>query len=308
MRFEFSDFLKHFRERHDLTQEQFVQVIYDYDDEEFLGVDTVTLSRWERGQTKPSKSRQLKLFKALQAYSDQAFPIAVGDKSNIEEYLCKVATARIIGKSAYLVFDVPPGMMKPEHIVVNQLRNLDDYKRMIPFFHALHRDHTEDELGLMPEHFASWALHPGSLFLVAIYYGQISGALFSLRLKRQAAEAVREGALRLCDIRSEEHLADFGEPSVVWPFIFFAYSMANGSLLLIRHYAHLIAHQEDIEGLGAIAAHADGAKMIERFGMEPSDTDLGSRRLTLYYAPLKAILGRPPVLEMIFSKQDCPEG
>lgn len=304
---EFGDLIKSFRERYELTQEKFTQIIYDFDSAEFDGVDTVTLSRWERLQSRPSKARQLKLFKAMQSHAKCAFPLWFDEDTELENNLCHIGTQNLIGRSSYLVFDIPQGMMKHEHVTINQLRDMENYEDFIPFLHALHKDHTEDALALTPEHFREWALHPTSLFLMAVFYNQVCGVLLLIRLKVEVAEALKKGWMHLNEVKATEHLADFGEKAVVWPFMFFGYSMSTGSLLLLRYYAHLIANQNDIVGVGAFTAHEGGRKLVERLYFKTLDVDTVNENLNVHYAPLDEMLATKEVLEMVFKKSSCEE-
>ena len=62
----FNEYLKQCRENSQLTQEQLVNDLYSFDIDSFRGLDTTTLSKWERSVIKPKLSRQVKIIQYFQ--------------------------------------------------------------------------------------------------------------------------------------------------------------------------------------------------------------------------------------------------
>lgn len=304
---QFNEYLKSCRDRHNLTQEQLVQELYNFDDA-FAGLDVVTLSRWERGVSRPSLERQVRIVKWLQNITKVAFPgFDMIQKRAVEDELCIVGVHNIIGKNKRLVMNFPSHIMKLEELKLTHLRHTDNIDHLLKLPHNIHKSLTDNYMQLQEDHLRSWALHPSNLFLVVEYQTQLFGMLFALRLKPEVFEKVLNFEMNLHEI-SDNDFASFDEVGCNMPFLFFAYSDRVAALLMLRYYAHLIANQDVISEVGALSFHDEGRKLLSRFHLQPcKNVPAPLKSLASHRGSIDDVLVNEDVLKMIFLKQECPE-
>lgn len=299
---QFNEYLKICRERYDLTQEQLVQELYNIDDE-FSGLNTGTLSRWERGSTRPSLSKQVTIIKLFQKYSTHFFPCYY-DQDNVEDELCRVSIRNLIGHTKVHILNFPAKAFTVDDIKVSHIRSHDDMGIMLDMPHSIMKGITSNYYQITMDHLESWALHPSTLFVVAEHEGQFFGMFFTLRLKPDAFKKIISFEMELREI-TENDFASHEEKACSLPIGFFAYNEKTASLLFLRYYAHLIANQDTIMEVGTTPILKDGRKLVEAMHLEHiSDLDVEGRTLSAYSAPLEDVLINQDVVKMIFQKQE----
>ncbi len=302
----FNEYLKSCRERYHLTQEQLVQELYNTDDS-FQGLDVGTLSRWERGMTRPSIRRQIEIVRHFQHYSKNVFPCFDGlSHDDIEAELCKAGAHNLLAGNKRFIFDFPSYIMQVGDLKMTHIRHTDDVDRLLKMPYSLHQRMMGAHMKLAPEHLKAWALDPRNLFLITEFQEQTFGMLFALRLRPEVFKRVIAFTLALNDL-DEKDFANLDEPGCILSLVFFAYNDQNAVLLLIRHYAHLIAEQESIEEVGALTAHPDGRRFVKRLHFKEHHTHSTFSDIVSYRGSLESLLLNEDVLKMLFQKDECPE-
>ncbi len=299
---QFNEYLKTCRERYDLTQEQLVQELYNTD-EEFSGLNTGTLSRWERGSTRPSLSRQVSIIKLFKKYSNHFFPCFY-DQENVEDELCRVCIKNLIGNSKEHILKFPTKVFTVDDIKVSHMRSHEDMGLMLKMSLSIMSGITSNYFQIDMNHLKSWALHPSSLFVLAEYEGQFLGMLFALRLKPDIFKKIIAFEMYLHEI-NENDFASFEEKACSLPMGFFAYNEKTASLLFLRYYAHLIANQDMIIEVGTTTVLDGGRKIVEAMHLtHRNDLKVEAGTVSAYSAPLEDVLINEDVVKMIFSKQE----
>lgn len=302
---QFNEYLKLCRERYSLTQEHLVQELYNYN-EEFSGLNTSTLSRWERGATRPSLSRQVSIIKVFQKYSTHFFPCFY-NRDNVEDELCRVGIRNLIGYSKEHILKLPTKAFTVDDINVRQLSSHEDMEIMLRIPHSILSSLNNNFFNIDLSHLKSWALHPTSLFVVAEYEGQFLGVFFTLRLKPDVFKKIISFEMQL-DSVFEDDMADFDEEACSFPVGFFAYNEKIASLLYLRYYAHLIAHQDTITEVGSTPLLDAERRLVEAIHLtHRNDLNIKGETVSAYTAPLEDVLINKDVVKMMFQNQECPE-
>ena len=149
------------------------------------------------------------------------------------------------------------------------------------------------------------ALHPTNLFLVAQSNNTFVGMLLNLRLKPSVFKAVLSFEKSLETLNSDD-FATFEEEGSVYPISVFAYNSDIASLLYIRFYAHIIAHQDTIVEVGTIAFVEDAKKLLEKIHLHLlSSKKIAGETLSVYSAPLEDVIINKEIFKMIFSDTGC---
>ena len=137
----FNNYLKSCREHNHLTQEQLVHDLYSYDIESFEGLDTSTVSKWERSVTKPPPSKQVSIIKYFQKQTGVALPCWDGySVEETEDLICKAGMRNLIGKSKKHIYNFPSEMMNVDDIHVYPLRTFERMDDLIEMHMHLHQN------------------------------------------------------------------------------------------------------------------------------------------------------------------------
>ena len=283
--------------------------LYSYDIDSFEGLDTGTLSKWERSVTKPKLSRQVNILKYFQEKTGVSLPC--WDSYSVdetEELTCKVGMQNLLGKSKELVLNFPSSMIGADDLNIYQLRNSKMIDKVIDINIDLDKDFNHDTTQLKSEQFKEWALHPSSSFYVCEYNDQFFGLLFTLRLKPEVFERIMDVEIEEKDLTMDD-FASFEEMGCNHMISFFAMSEKAASMLFIRYYAHLIANQKVIAEVGLATMMEDTKKFISNMNLHYHGSKIVGEGLELqtYRETLPNFLATEKVVKMILSKQECPE-
>jgi len=308
---QFNEYLKTCRTKNTLTQEELVQALYIFDTEHFSGLDTTTLSKWERAVTQPKLLKQVSIITYFQNITKMALPcFDEHSEEEIEESLCKVGMKNILkeSKSKELILDFPSAMMSLDDLKIYQLKDFNLIDKVIKINTYLDKDFNNDYTQLTDDTFKTWALMPGNFFIVCEFGEEIVGLLFTLKLKPASFEKIINGNIMEKELIPE----DFAQPNEEgsnYIISFFSLNKKAASLLFVRYYAHLISHQTTIDEVGIATFMDDGQKLIESLNL-PYYTSCvvpNNMELQFYRASLSSFLATPSVVKMILTKQECKE-
>jgi len=292
-----------------MTQEQLVHALYLHDIENFEGLDDGTLGKWERGVTQPRASKQVSIVKYFQQQTGMALPC--WDDYSIdkaEEMICRVGMKNLLGKSKELILNFPSAMISAEDLSVHQLRNSGMIDRIIDINIGLDKDFNHEYSQLQSAHFKTWALHHSNSFYVCEYKEQFFGLLFTLRLKPEAFEKIMNFEMEERELNASD-FASYNEIGYNYIISFFAMNEKAASMLFIRYYAHLIANQKMIAGVGVATMMEDAKKLLGNMNLHLyAGKAIGEEwELQTYRETLPNFLAYEKVIKMILSKQECPE-
>ena len=306
---QFNEYIKSCREHSKLTQEELAHHLYSYNIDDFGGLDTTTLSKWERGVTKPKIAKQVNIIKYFQERTNIALPCWENYSVNeTEELICKVGMKNLLGKSKELVLNFPDKMIAANDLKVSQLRNSEMIDRVIDINIDLDRGFKHKFSELLPEHFKEWALHPSNSFFICTYKEQFFGLLFTLRLKPESFEKIINLKIREKDLTLND-FASVDEMGSSYIISFFAMNEKAATMLFIRYYAHLIANQKIISDVGVATMMDDAKKLLSNMNLKEQSHMKLSNGLTIqtYRESLSNFLASEYTVKMILGKQECPE-
>ncbi len=305
----FNEYLKSCRVNCDLTQEQLTHDLYTHDIDSFEGLETTTISKWERGVTKPTIGRQISILKYFQERTGTALPC--WDDYTVdeaEELICKIGMQNLLGKSKELVLNFPAAMIGADNLNVYQLCNSDMIDKVIAINMGLDKDFNHDSTQLQSDQFKEWALHPSNSFYVCKYQDQFFGLLFTLRLKPEVFKKIMSFEIVEKELTVDD-FASFDEMGCSYMLSFFAMNEKAASMLFIRYYAHLIANQKVIAEVGLATMMEDVKKFISNMNLHYHGSKSFGEGLEsqTYRETLPNFLASEKVVKMILSKQECPE-
>lgn len=265
----FNEYLKLCRTNNILTQEELVHALYSFDIEHFKALDTNTLSKWERGVTKPKLAKQVSIIKYFQALTHMALPCFNNhSEEEIEKIICRSGMQNIIAdsKSKELILDFPSAMMSIDDLKIYQLKNFNMIDKVIKINTYLDKDFNHDFTQLQFDDFKKWALLSGNLFLACVFGEEVIGLLFVLKLKLEVFNRIINGNMMEKEL-VEDDFALPHEQGSSYILSLFALNEKAASMLFVRYYAHLIAHQTYINEVGIATMMEDIQKLIENINL-----------------------------------------
>ncbi len=263
----FGDYIKTCRKRFHLTQQELVELLFDFHPV-FHGLDTVTLSRWERNITSPNIERQRYFIEAMQPFDDTIFPAFDAiDMDAIENVMFTKGIQKVIGRHKTFILDFPTEIIETDAISMTDLRELDDPLPTLHIAHTFLKKVTDDYAQIPFERYSSWAIHPSSRFLLATYHKQFFGVLFSLRLKQEPFDALMTFQKEEKSITVED-LAPENEDGCEYPLTMLGYTEEVATLLSLRYYRHLISCQGKTGCAGTFPKRKEGEKLARTLGLE----------------------------------------
>lgn len=305
----FNEYLKSCREHNHLTQEQLVHDLYSYDIESFEGLDTSTVSKWERGITKPKPSKQVNIIKYFQEKTGVALPCWESYSiKETEDLICRSGMTNLIGKRKELIQNFPSEMMHVDEFKIYPVRSFERMSDLLEINMDIHQTVNQKYSQVSLEQFKEWALHPSNLFLACEYKGGFLGLFFTLRLKPEVFDKIMNFEMKKSDI-SLDDFASFDEMGCNYMLSFYALNQKCATMLFIRYYAHLIANQKNIAQIGLITTLDEARKIASNMNLEYYTSKIVENNVEIqtYKQTLPNVIASENVVKMILSKQTCPE-
>ncbi len=305
----FSTYLKLCREKSGLTQEKLVSELYIHDMDNFKYLDNSMLSKWERNFAEPKVLKQVSIIKFFQKRIGGALPCWDGYSiDDVEEMICKAGMEHLLGKSKKLVLNFPSDVMHTKNLRIFQLHDSNMFDKVININMDLDKSFNHNMTHVKSTQFKKWALHPSSSFFVCVYKDEFFGLLFTLRLKPEVFEKIMNLEMHENEL-TENDFASFHEMGCNFMISLFAMNEKAASVLFIRYYAHLIAHQNMISEVGYATMLEDTKKLLGSMNFfhctsEPITKDF---ELQTYRMTLSSFLACENVVKTILFGAECSE-
>jgi hypothetical protein len=288
------------------TQQQLVQNLYLYDVENFKSLVETTLSKWERNSITPPIHKQISILKYFQEKTGVALPCFDTYSMQETEKLISISNMQdIFRTSKELVLNFPSEMTNSDNLTVNILRDAQSIDKIININMDMDKTFNHNNSQLTSEQFKEWALHDSNSFYVCKYNDQFFGLLFTLRLKIDSFEKIMNFKTDEKNL-SVEDFATFDEKGSNYIISFFAMNDKAASILFTRYYAHIIAHQKNIDEIGAITMMSDAKKLLTNINLNYYSSKVIDNTLKLrsYRETLTKFLASEIFMKIIFSANE----
>ncbi len=301
---QFYKYLKECREQNHITQEELVHELYNYDEEIFESLDTVTLSRWERNTTKPQFPKQVSIIKYFQEKTDVALPCWNHySTEEVENLICNIGVQNLLGKTKQLILNFPSEMMQVDELKVYPVTDTEKVHSLFELNMDLHMATNHKYTQMSIEQFEAWAMHPSNIFLVCEYKNRYIGLYFSIRVKEEVFDKLLNFKMKKSEIK-ESDFALKDEVGSNFLLSFYALNHKVAMMLFVRHYAYLIANQNVIHEVGVTTALDEVKKAVSNMNLEyyKSKITENSVNIEAYRQTLDKVLTSEYVVKMIFSE------
>ena len=297
------EYIRICREKLGWTQEKLVEELFLYDIDRFGGVDTTTVSKWERGASRPPLRRTQALIRFFQYHLSRPLPCwTARNEEDAMESLCDGEIAQILGSPKHLVARVPLGIDFSRGVRLMSLRGHPRAEELLEIT-AMMLETTATPYDRVGEtELKRWMNCPDHLFTVVVYRDTFLGLFFSLRLKPESFEKVLAFEKRKWEL-GEEDWATARERCSILPVAFHALTQPVGTLLMARLYAHLLAHQEEVEAVGFVSSLRETEKVAENMGLRCiGEREVGETRLHAYRGDLYDLFASPLIVKSLFER------
>ncbi|BBP46208.1 hypothetical protein THMIRHAS_15810 [Thiosulfatimonas sediminis] len=302
--FKFSDYLRICRENTGVTQTELVDALIQ-NDSAFNSLDATTLSRWERGVSKPALSKQTLIIKYFSQYFGRIYPfLEEAEPIEIEKSFCAIGFSKLLGRHK-MVMDFPTKNMDTKLFKVKPFH--DSLHKMT----ALRRNHMIMQEIYGPQ--LCYTLHenlatnPSNYFAICEYQGDYYGHFFALRLKPEVFRRLMNFNMR-ADAISLLDIAPADEIGCYYFFGFFSLGEKVISLIWIHFYTQLIKQQKTIADLGALIVSKEGEIIAKNMNTECVNAiEIQGITMMNFQASIDQMLITENVVKMLFNPESCPE-
>ena len=297
------EYIRTCREELGWTQEKLVEELFLYDIDRFGGVDTTTVSKWERGVSRPPLRRTQALIRFFQYRLARPLPCwRVRDEDDAMESLCGGEIARILGNPKHLVSRVPLEIDFSKGVRLMSLRGHPRAEELLEITAMMLETAAAPYDRVGEAELKRWMDCPDHLFTVVVYRDTFLGLFFSLRLKPESFEKVLTFEKRKKEL-DEEDWATAPERCSILSVAFHALTQPVGTLLMARLYAHLLAHQEEIEAVGFVSSLRETERVAENMGLRcVGEKELQEHRLCAYRGDLYDLFASPLIVKTLFER------
>jgi len=265
---QFGKYLRLCREQTNMTQEELIQNLYNFDIEKFKGLNSSTLSKWERGVTQPSSSKKVTIIKFFQNFTGMALPyLNTYTTDNIQEYISNIGVKNIFGKNRKYILEFPEETMNLDDMKICSVHEIKRKKTLLDINYTIHKEYNPAYTRVSLEQFNEWSSKPNNLFMVAEYKNVAMALLFMLRLKPYIFDKLLNFEMKKSDITADD-FATFEEEGDNYILSFFALNEKSATLLMIRYYSYLIANQDNTHEVGTINTMPESQTNIRNMNFE----------------------------------------
>ena len=288
------------RKSHHMTQQSFVSELSQYSNE-FKGLNTVTLSRWETGTTTPGLNKKKLLLHFLASKgcfeSGECHDIARKQYENLLEPLSNVFTRNY----QYLIGNLP------EHRVgeysLHDLKEFTEKKEHIG--HIIDIEVATNSTGyytLTPQKLLEWCEYPSSFSVITERKKQHLGHFIMLKIKNSVAEEIahyRRSEFSL----TREDFCNVNEHGTYYVHALYGRSPKIAALLNVGAYLHLFEHMKTIDNLMIFSTRTDGVLLTRDYGIKEVAHGVDEEYEFKWHgmlSPIEEILFSDTIVKLIF--------
>jgi len=261
-----SQLLSAYRKTKYLTQKEMVEELFTFNSD-FSGLNTVTLSRWETGTTKPSLKKRkylLSFFAANkcfserttcyklghQAYEDLYVPLSAVFTRNYQYLIGNFPELNVDFSSLHPLSCFPHADEHIEHIIdIETVTNVEGY-------------YTLDK-----EKFHSLCAHPSSFAIICERKRQHLGHFVMFKVKNHVAKDIvyhrrNEHSLTTDDLCAEN------EKGTYYIHALYGKNLQIAALLNVKAYIHLYENLDFVENIAIFSSRNDGVLLTKDYGIK----------------------------------------
>ena len=302
--FKFSDYLRICREEKHLTQGELVTQLITLD-KTFNSLDTTTLSRWERGVSKPSLSKQTLIILFFSRYFKRIYPfIEQAEQIDIEQSFCALGFSKLLGRHK-LIMNFPTHHMDKKQFKIELYQNSTVQQSALKRNEFILKEMYDRPIDEALQ--KSFALNQANHFSICEYQNEYYGHFFAIKLTPEAFDQVINFELNL-DQLNDKHFSAIDEIGCYFFFGFFGMSDLVISMIWVNFYSWVIKQQSQIKEMGAIISTKEGEMIAKNMNTELyNSVEISGRTFQSFCATTEDMLITENVVKMLFNPESCPD-
>ena len=295
-----SRLLFEYRKLDNLTQKNLVEELSHFADD-FIALNTVTLSRWETGATSPSLNKKrnlLNFFTTKECLQDGVCHDIVRDRyENLYEPLSGVFTRNY----QYLIGNLPEP--KRGELAVCSLKEFTQKQEHIEHIIDIEiATNVTDYYTLAPEIMEQWCDHPSSFCMICERKKQHLGHFVMLKIKNSVAEEIVHHKRSEFSLTKND-FCDADENGTYYVHALYGRSPKIAATLNVKAYLHLFEHMDTTDNVMIFSTRADGVLLTKDYGIKViasgEDEQYGFKWYGML-SPVEDILFSDTVMKLVF--------
>ncbi len=264
----FGEYLRRRRKQAGYTQDRLANALSRFNAKQLCGLDSVTISRWERATTEPTAERQKQVIRFFGDSLEEVFPFRSSKSQTLTPERSVSYLVRHHLNSPKLAHKV--GSFPATDIQKYQVLRLGEELDSQPLLElALDYDHA-----LFPcahpvslSQLEGWSEHAQELMLGCTRLGHYFGHLLCLPVKPERFEQLVRAEINESDIRVDD-LARSDEPHSLYIYSLYGASRVVASIMLVHLARYISEHKDEVQEIGALCATSDGARLARAFHLQ----------------------------------------
>ncbi len=264
----FGEYLRKRRKAIGLTQDRLAIALSCYSPV-LSGIDSVTISRWERATTEPTSERQREVITYFHDDVDKIFPFRSGraqkfDQEQAVDYLCRhYLNSPKLGSKIGTYPEKANGKYTIEKLTASA-----HHEPVLDIIEEYDRSIYDAVVPISKERLQCWVQHCNRLALVNLKHGQYFGHLLVLPLKDEVFWQLTHGQREEASIAADD-FAMPEEPHSLYVVSIYGSSRISAGRLLMELITYVSRHYDHINHIGGLCATNDGARLARAFHLLP---------------------------------------
>lgn len=264
----FGEYLRRRRKQAGYTQDRLANALSRFNATQLCGLDSVTISRWERATTEPTAERQKQVIRFFGDSLEEIFPFRSSKSQLLTPERSVSYLVRHHLNSPKLAQKV--GGFPASDIQKYQLLRLGEELDTQPLLElALDYDHAlfNCEKPVSLSQLESWSQQAKELMFGCTRLGHYFGHLICLPLKPACFERLIQAEIQESEIALED-LATVDEPHCLYVYSLYGASRVVASIMLVNLARYISEHKDQVLEIGALCATSDGARLARAFHLQ----------------------------------------
>ena len=295
----FADLLHKCRKYHGLTQQELVSEIINFSNE-FNGLNTTTLSRWETGKTSTSLQKKRNILKLFISRGWLYNGMCHDFIKQRFEHLYEPLSAAFEHNYESLVGNLPKPKSGIDEYHIHTLSSMPDHIEHIIDFETA--SNPDKYYTVTPSQLRQWCEYPESFCIVSERKAQHLGHFVMLKLKNEVAQKlvrneINEHSVTVNDFCSEN------ENGTYYIHALYGANPTVTAIVNVRAYLHMFEHMKTIDNIAIFSSRKDGVRLAKPYGIEIVAKGENKEHNFTWHgmlSPVEDILFSDTVLKLIF--------
>lgn len=258
----FSHYVK--TNRKSMSQDEFARALISFDNE-FEGLNTVTVCRWETNFSLPSLKNICKVIAYFGDSPSKILPLIDYNKTSRKGHsLVTSITNKVIPSTKGIQIGNYPTSARYEIVDLNKDFDTNLVNSLLDFDHSI----FDTEFPVTKEILLHWSSSSSTINLVCRIFHTYLGHLIALRLKPDTFEEIIDGNMEESEICSS-HLVSENEDHCLYVYSIYGANKVIATFFILEMVKAIFRSNGFCRKLGGLCATVDGVRLARNLNMTP---------------------------------------